>query len=123
MTTIRDPLISIAVSLSDVVSQPDAGEIEFLVLANVAPAGSKTTTIAERLGEPAETIHAAVLRLAQGGLVEATGDSVTLTQTGRLAAASVRKSWPDHGGRGQSGVHDRPERGRSAHRIIVAGGC
>ncbi|MGH3331724.1 MAG: DUF1707 domain-containing protein [Nocardioidaceae bacterium] len=82
------------------VSQPDVGEIEFLVLSTLAPAGSKTTTIAQRIGQPAETIHAAVLRLAQAGLVEATGDSVTLTQTGRLAAANVRKSWPATGAAG-----------------------
>lgn len=100
MATIRAPFTSITVSLSDVGSQPDAGEIEFLVLGTIAPAGSKTTTIAQRLGQPAETIRATVSRLVQAGLVETTGDSVTLTQTGRLAAANVRKSWPTTGAPG-----------------------
>jgi DNA-binding MarR family transcriptional regulator len=94
MGTICEFSRSIAVSLSDVVSQPDVGDIELLVLATVAPAGSDTTTLAQRLGKPTETIRAAVSRLVQAGLAETTGDSVTLTRTGRLAAANVRKSWP-----------------------------
>lgn len=98
MTTIREPITSIAVSLSDVVSQPDAGEIDALVLVTVAPAGSKTTTIAQRLGQPAELIHAVVARLVQVGWVEATGDTVTLTPTGRLAASNVHRSWPTMAG-------------------------
>ncbi|WP_344146696.1 DUF1707 domain-containing protein [Nocardioides koreensis] len=76
------------------VSQPDTGEIDVLVLAAVAPAGSTATTIAERLGQPAEAVRAAVLRLRQGGLVEATGDSVTLTAAGGLAAAHARRLGP-----------------------------
>lgn len=97
MRTICEFPESIAVSLSDVVSQPDVGDIELLVLATVAPAGSETTALARRLGKPTETVRAAVVRLAQAGLVEATGDSVTLTRTGRLAAANVRKSRPTAG--------------------------
>ena len=76
------------------VSQPDAGEIDLLVLAAVAPAGSTTTTMAQQLGHPAETVRAAVLRLRQGGLVEATGDSVTLTRAGRLVASQARRTGP-----------------------------
>jgi len=94
MSTICEFSRSIAVSLSDVVSQPDVGDIELRVLATVAPAGSETTTLAQRLGRPTETVRAAVARLVQAGLVEATGDSVTLTRAGHLAAANVRKSWP-----------------------------
>lgn len=85
---------SIRASLSDVVSQPDVGDIELRVLATVAPAGIETTTLAQRLGHPIETIRAAVSRLVRAGLVETTGDSVTLTRTGQLAAVNVRKSWP-----------------------------
>ena len=73
------------------VSQPDAGGIDLLVLAAVAPAGSTTATVAQQLGQPAETVRAAVLRLRQGGLVEATGDCVTLTRAGRLAASHARR--------------------------------
>lgn len=94
MRSIREPGASIAVSLSDVGSQPDVGEIELMVLATVAPIGSKTGAIAQQLEQPAETIQEAVQRLVRAGLLEATGDSVTLTQTGQLAAATVRGSWP-----------------------------
>lgn len=73
-------------------SQPDVGKLERLVLATVPPEGSTTTTIAEQLGQSADAIDAAVLRLAQAGLVEATSDFVTLTQLGRMVAAGVRGS-------------------------------
>jgi DNA-binding MarR family transcriptional regulator len=97
-----NPLI--VVSLIDVVSQPDAGQIELLVLATVAPAGSRTTTIAQRLGHPTETIRAAVSRLAQAGLVETVGDVVTLTPSGRRAAVNARNSWPTTGTAGSSAL-------------------
>jgi hypothetical protein len=70
------------------------GEIELRVLACVAPAGDDTAGIAQRLGQPPETIRTALLGLVQAGFVEATGDAVVLTETGRLAAAHIRKSWP-----------------------------
>ena len=76
------------------VSQPDAGAIEHLVLAAVAPEGSTATALARRLGQPAETIEAAVLRLRQGGLVEATGDAVTLTRAGQLVASHAGRTGP-----------------------------
>jgi hypothetical protein len=94
MSTNAEIIGCLAASLFDVVSQPDAGQIELLVLATVAPAGSKTTTIAQRVGLPAETIFSAVSRLAQAGLVETAGDYVTLTQTGRRAAVNARNNWP-----------------------------
>ena len=97
MRTICESPGSIAVSLSDVVSQHDVGDIELLVLATVAPAGSETTALAQRLGKPTDTVRAAVARLVQAGLAETTGDSVTLTRTGRLAAANLRKSRPTAG--------------------------
>lgn len=76
------------------VSQPDAGEIQLLVLANVAAAGSTITTIAQELEQPPETVREAVRQLGQAGLVEATGDSVTLTPAGRRAAPHARRARP-----------------------------
>lgn len=64
-----------------------------MVLAAVPPEGSTTTALAEQLGRPAETVRTAVLWLADVGWVEATGDAVALTPTGRMAAAQVRGSW------------------------------
>ena len=93
-TTIRRPMTALAASLSDVVSQPDVGEIELLVLAAVAPEGSTTAGLAEGLGRSSGTIETAVQRLAQGGLVETTGDAVTLTPAGRLASEHLRGAGP-----------------------------
>jgi len=90
--TIRTPEAPTAISLCGVVSQPDAGEIELLVLAALASAGSTTSSMAQQLGQPAETIRAAVLQLRQGGLVEAAGDSVTLTPAGRLVASHAPRT-------------------------------
>lgn len=81
-------------SLSDVGSQPGAGEVELLVLASVAPDGDTTATLAQRIGQPPETVHAALVELVQAGLVEATEGSVMLTETGRLAASEIRRSSP-----------------------------
>ena len=64
-----------------------------MVLTAVPPEGSTITALAEQVGRPAETVRAAVLWLADAGWVEATGDSVALTSTGRMAAAAVRGSW------------------------------
>ena len=64
-----------------------------MVLTAVPPEGSTITALAEQVGRPAETVRAAVLWLADAGWVEATGDSVALTSTGRMAAAQVRGSW------------------------------
>lgn len=65
-----------------------------MVLTAVAPEGSTTNALAEQVGQPAETVRAAVRWLADAGWVEATGDSVALTPTGRMAAAQVQGSWP-----------------------------
>ena len=94
MPMIREPAGSLAVSLSDVLSQSDAGELELLVLATVAPEGSHTSALAEGLGQSTDAIQEAVARLVQGGLVHANGEVVTLTEAGRLAAATLRNSWP-----------------------------
>ena len=92
MTRIGGPMATVAVSLSDVVSQPDVGEIELLVLAALAPGGSTTTGLAQGLAQPAGTVDAAVQRLVQGGLVATSGDTLTLTPPGRLAAEHLRTS-------------------------------
>lgn len=63
------------------------------MLTTVAPEGSTTTALAEQTGRPVDTVRAAVLWLADAGWVEATGDVVALTPTGRMAAAQVRGSW------------------------------
>ena len=68
------------------------GEIELLVLATVEPEGSRTDAIAERLGQSDETVRAAVVRLVQADLLQGSGDGVTLTPRGRLAAANVHES-------------------------------
>lgn len=64
-----------------------------MVLTAVPAEGSTTTALAEQVGRPAEAVRAAVLWLVDAGWVEATGDSVALTPTGRMAAAQVRGSW------------------------------
>ena len=54
-----------------------------MVLTAVPPEGSTTTALAEQVGRPADAVRAAVLWLADAGWVEATGDAVALTPTGR----------------------------------------
>ncbi len=76
------------------VNQPDAGEIDLMVLKALEPAGSQTGTLARRLERTTDTVEAAVRRLAQAGFVEPHGDSVTLTRSGRLALAHLPRSWP-----------------------------
>lgn len=91
---IREPSTSSAVSLSDVGSQPDVGEIERLVLARLRPEGTTTPTIAEQLGRPTGTVDTAVSRLVRAGLAEATDGVVALTPLGRLVADGIREAEP-----------------------------
>jgi hypothetical protein len=88
---IRRPGPLVAVSLSDVGSQPVGEEIELQVLATVGPAGSRTATIAEQLGQPDETVRAAVVRLVEADLLRTTADGVALTPRGQLAAANIQR--------------------------------
>lgn len=78
-------------TLSGVGSQPDVGETERLVLATVGPEGSTVATIAEQLGQPAEAVDAAVQRLVQAGLLDATGESLALTRLGQLVPLGVQE--------------------------------
>jgi hypothetical protein len=64
------------------------------VLAAVAPEGTRVDDLALGLEQAPATVEAAVSRLAQGGLLETSGDVVTLTDPGRLVAARLRDSWP-----------------------------
>jgi hypothetical protein len=68
------------------------GEIDLLVLATVAPEGSRTAAIAERLGQSEETVRAAVVRLVRADLLQVTDDGVTLTPRGQLAAEDIQRS-------------------------------
>ena len=68
------------------------GEIDLLVLASVAPEGSRTAAIAERLGQSEETVRAAVVRLVRADLLQVTDDGVTLTPRGQLAAEDIQRS-------------------------------
>lgn len=77
------------------------GEIELLVLATVAPEGSRTATVAERLGQPDETVRAAVVRLVRADLLRPTEDGVALTPRGQLAAANLQRTWPALAAAGQ----------------------
>lgn len=69
------------------------GETELLVLAAVAPEGSRPAAIAERLGQSDETVRAAVVRLVRADLVQVTADGVTLTPRGHLAAENIQRPW------------------------------
>jgi hypothetical protein len=73
---------------------PDGRELELLVLAAIAPDGSSVGNLALGLEQPPATVEAAVARLAEGGLVAAGADVVTLTDSGRLVADRLRESWP-----------------------------
>lgn len=79
------------------VSQPDLGELELLVLANVEPGGSTTSTLIQQVGKPSETLLPAVVRLVEAGYLEAAEGVVTLTETGQSAATSVQRSSPTSG--------------------------
>lgn len=78
-------------------SGPGVGELELRILATMDPSGTTTTALTEHLGEPADGVHAAVASLVREGFVLSTEDSVTLTETGELAAAYARKSLPGLG--------------------------
>ncbi len=67
-------------------------DTERQVLATVGPEGSTTSRIAGQLGQPAEVVDAAVVRLVQAGLMQVRGDSVSLTEQGRLVVARAPSS-------------------------------
>lgn len=75
------------------VKQPDAGEIDLMVLKALEPAASQTGTLAQRLERTTGTVEAAVERLFVAGFVEPHGDSVALTRSGRLAVEHLPRSW------------------------------
>lgn len=75
-------------------------ELDLMVLQTLVPAGSETATLARLLARPAEAVERAVARLAHEGLVETHGGAVSLTGTGRLAAARM----PGRAGTAASGT-------------------
>lgn len=89
---IPEPGGLVATSLSGVGSEPGVGETELSVLAAVAPEGSRTAAIVERLGQSDETVRAAVVNLLRADLLQATADGVTLTPRGRQAADDLQRS-------------------------------
>lgn len=81
-------------SLFDVLSQPDAKVMELLVLASLKSADSPVTALAEQLGQPVESVRAAVARLETSGKVATTDDTATLTPAGRQEASHIMTSLP-----------------------------
>ncbi len=72
-------------------SQSRSDEVDLLVLAALTPAGNEVVPLAQRLGQPAETVHQAVGRLVEAGLVEVRDGSVTPTRAGLLTTARLRE--------------------------------
>jgi hypothetical protein len=77
-----------------VLSQPDAKVIELMVLASLRSADSPVPALAQRLGQPVESVRAAVARLENSGLVATTDDTATLTPAGQQETSHIMTTWP-----------------------------
>ncbi len=73
-------------------SRFELGESDLRVLAEVEPSGASVAAVAERLGQPEESVRACVVRLVQADLLRALADDqVAPTSRGEMVLDQVRQ--------------------------------